>query len=238
MKTTTLAFALSIAALFPAFACNNPGTPNPVFAFATGPNTIQLKITNTATEGSEHTIWFLAQDRKGNVQRFTQGRILDGDFAVFNENGLLANTPYCFRVWTRVDTTDGCESKQPSGYVCATTQAPYQTALSVSNNAREDGSSTPPQTDPQGAGSGSGSSGSGTGSGSGSSGSGSGTGTGTGTSGGICVAAVTGVKSSQAFGTKDNQICCTNPAGSCDNLCCPPGLICPVSKHWYCNALN
>ena len=85
-------------------------------AFATGPNTIQLKITNTATEGSEHTIWFLAQDRAGNVQRYTQGRILDGDFAVFNETKLTPNMEYCFRVWTRVDTISGCESKQPSGF--------------------------------------------------------------------------------------------------------------------------
>lgn len=129
---------------FCALACDNPGTPNPVSAFAINSSTIQLKITNTATEGNEHKIWFLAQDAAGNVQRFSQGRILDGDFAVFNEHNLQANSQYCFRIWTRVDTISGCESKQPSGYVCATTKPPYSPQLQVSNNAQEDPSSTMP----------------------------------------------------------------------------------------------
>ncbi len=212
MKLVNVTAASVALCLSPAFACDAPGTPNPVSLYSIGNNTLQLKVTNTATEGSEHIIWFLAEDPSGHVVRFTQGRILDGDFAVFNLAKLQSNAQYCFSVWTRVDSTTGCRSQQPSGKVCAWTSDPAQPALNEAHGVTQGQSDTPEPV--QVASSGSGNSG-----GDG----GSGGNTGSNGSGGPTLTTVNGVQ------------CCNDPEGSFNSQCCPKGnLICAPPQHWYC----
>ena len=148
MKTTVLGLSFALCAAGPALACDAPGTPNPVSATAINASTIQLKITNTAKEGTDHTIWFLVEDTSGNggafgnIQRLTPGHIGSGSSVVFNEGNLRANVYYGFRVWTRDDSPDGCRSKEPSGFVYALTKPPYGTPQNTSSLTM--GVSTPP----------------------------------------------------------------------------------------------
>ena len=148
MKTIVHALSFALCTVGPALACDAPGTPNPVSATAINASTIQLKITNTAKEGSSHTIWFLAEDTSGvggafgNIQRFTPGRIANGASVIFNETNLQANVYYGFRIWTRDDSPQGCRSEQPSGFVYALTKPPYGTPQDTSPLTM--GVSTPP----------------------------------------------------------------------------------------------
>ena len=148
MKTVVLALSFALGTVGPALACNAPGTPNPVTATAINASTIELKITNTASEGATRTIWFLAEDTSGvgggygNIQRFTPGRIVSGASVIFNEVNLQPNVYYGFRIWTRDDSPQGCRSEQPSGFVYALTRPPYGTPQNATPLTM--GVSTPP----------------------------------------------------------------------------------------------
>ncbi len=129
MKPPALAVCFLLLYASVAFAdCDRPGTPNPVKAYVLGKDTIELDITNTAREGSSHDIWFLIQDGQGVVTRFTPGHINYGQGTVYLFTKLTANQKYCYEVWTRDDSPDGCRSEKPSGWVCGTTSPPYQTS--------------------------------------------------------------------------------------------------------------
>ncbi len=148
----------------------------------------------------------------GHVVRFTQGRILDGDFAVFNLAKLQSNAQYCFSVWTRVDSTTGCRSQQPSGKVCAWTSDPAQPALNEAHGVTQGQSDTPEPV--QVASSGSGNSG-----GDG----GSGGNTGSNGSGGPTLTTVNGVQ------------CCKRSGRLVQlSMLSQGNLICAPPQHWYC----
>jgi hypothetical protein len=121
VKQELLALSLALLPLS-AFACDAPGTPNPVQAQSVSASQIGLRITNTAKEGSDHDIWFMVQDQSGNVRRFTQGHVNDGETVTYVVDQLQRKKNYCFEVWARDDSQTGCRSKKPSGWACAETK--------------------------------------------------------------------------------------------------------------------
>ena len=140
-KIVSIALVLFFAQFLNAFACNEPGTPNPVSARALDATTIEIDITNTASEGdSGHNIWFFIQDRFGHISSFTLGQTPNHHIITYPVQGLASNKEQCFEVWTRTDTPQGCRSQYPSGWVCAVTAPPYSPALvNPSNDCCESG---------------------------------------------------------------------------------------------------
>jgi hypothetical protein len=102
---------------FPAAGCDEPGTPNRVLATPISPSAIWLHWNNTASESG---VYFDIEGRSdpsiGNFGPYNRGRDNPVDYNVSN---LRTGIPHCFRIWARVGY-NGCRSKVPSAWVCAT----------------------------------------------------------------------------------------------------------------------
>ncbi len=130
-KTLALCFVTVLAPLVAGASCSHPGTPTSMSVVPSA-GYVTIWFNNGASEGDHTNLFFDVEStepplyytvnpipRKTTTLQF--GKIpyhAQGSIAIYK---LTPSTQYCFRLWVRDDSAQGCRSEQPTAPQCVTT---------------------------------------------------------------------------------------------------------------------